>query len=119
MAFRPTRRHFARSAAAASLAALLPRGLVGNTTASKKALLVTLVNPRHDVDMEVDCALRGVTARQGRAQILHDPDLNACNSFEQPELLSIKPHSVAVEGGRLRITLPSLSVAAVTLEVAS
>jgi alpha-N-arabinofuranosidase len=80
-------------------------------------MIVTLVNPRHDVDMDVDCGLRGVAARQGRAQILHDSDINAYNSFEQPDRLIIKPHSVAVESGRFRITLPSLSVAAVTLEV--
>jgi alpha-N-arabinofuranosidase len=82
-------------------------------------MIVTLVNPRHDVDMEVDCALRGATARQGRAQILHESDMNAYNSFEQPDRLVIKPHSVAVDGSRIRVTLPSLSVAAVTLEVTS
>jgi hypothetical protein len=43
--------------------------------------------------------------------------MNSYNSFEQPDRLTIKPHSVTVEGGRFRITLPSLSVAAVTLEV--
>jgi alpha-N-arabinofuranosidase len=80
-------------------------------------MIVTLVNPRHDIDMDVDCGLRGVTARQGRAQILHHSDINSCNSFEQPDRLIIKPHSVAVESGRFRITLPFLSVAAVTLEV--
>ena len=47
-------------------------------------MVVTFVNPRHDADMRIDCALRGVTARQGTAQMLHDPDLNAYNSFDNP-----------------------------------
>jgi alpha-L-arabinofuranosidase len=63
--------------------------------------------------------MRGVIATQRRAQVLHNSDINSHNSFEQPDRLIIKPHSVAVESGRFRVTLPSLSlsVAAVTLEV--
>jgi alpha-N-arabinofuranosidase len=80
-------------------------------------MILTLVNPRHDVDMEVDCALRGATARQGSAQILHDSDINAYNSFDHPDRLIVKPHAVAVEGNRVRITLPSLSVSTICLEV--
>jgi alpha-N-arabinofuranosidase len=80
-------------------------------------MIVTLVNPRHDVDMDVDCAIRGVTAKQGRALILHDPDINACNGFDNPDNVVIKPHQVAVEGDRVRITLPAMSVATVTLNV--
>jgi len=80
-------------------------------------MMITLVNPRHDVDMQVECGLRGVTARQGRAQILHDPDINAYNSFDKPDQVTIKPHEVAVEGGSVRVTLPSMSVATVTLQV--
>jgi alpha-N-arabinofuranosidase len=67
--------------------------------------------------VEVDCAIRGVTAKQGRAQILHDSDINACNSFDDPDKVVIKPHQAAVEGDRLRITLPAMSVVTVTLQV--
>ena len=81
-------------------------------------MVLTFVNPRHDVDMQVECALRGVTAKQGRAQILHDPDINAYNSFDKPDQVVIRPYEVAVEGGSLRVTLPSMSVATVTLQVA-
>ncbi|HYW46981.1 MAG TPA: alpha-L-arabinofuranosidase C-terminal domain-containing protein [Bryobacteraceae bacterium] len=81
-------------------------------------MVLTFVNPRHDVDMQVDCALRGVSAKSGRAQILHDSDMNACNSFDNPDRIGIKPHEVAVEGQRVRIALPAMSVATVTLQVA-
>ncbi|HEY1219867.1 MAG: alpha-L-arabinofuranosidase C-terminal domain-containing protein [Bryobacteraceae bacterium] len=80
-------------------------------------LVVSLVNPRADQDMEADCELRGVRAKQGRAQILHDSDLNAYNSFDHPDRVTIQPHEVAVEPGRLRIVLPAMSVATVTLDV--
>ena len=81
-------------------------------------MIVTLVNPRHDVDMEVDCAIRGASARQARAQILHDSNINAANSFDDPEHLTIKPHQAAMDRDRLRITLPAMSVVTVTLQVA-
>jgi alpha-N-arabinofuranosidase len=92
-----------------------------SVSASKRGgeLVVTFVNPRHDVDMQIDCAVRGVSATQGRAQILHDSDMNAYNSFDDPNRLGIKSHEVAVEGARVRLTLPALSVATVTLQVAS
>ena len=80
-------------------------------------LVVTLVNPRHDADMQVDCEISGATARQGRAEILHDPDINAYNSFENPNRVVIRAHPVAVENGRLRVALPAMSVATVTLQV--
>jgi alpha-N-arabinofuranosidase len=67
--------------------------------------------------MQVDCEIRGAAARQARGEILHDPDLNAYNSFDNPNRVIIRPHPVAVENGRLRLALPAMSVATVTLQV--
>src|SRR5262249_40041171 len=69
-------------------------------------LIATFVNPRHDVDMEIDCAVRGASAKSARAQLLHDSDINAANTFENPERVVIKPHEVSASGDRIRITLP-------------
>jgi alpha-N-arabinofuranosidase len=80
-------------------------------------MVVTLVNPRHDQAMDVDCALRGVSAKPGRAEILHDSSINAFNSFEQPDRLMVKPHEVAVESGRLRVTLPAMSIVTARLAI--
>ncbi|MCU1337284.1 MAG: Alpha-N-arabinofuranosidase [Bryobacterales bacterium] len=80
-------------------------------------LVATLVNPRHDADMQVDCEVRGATPRQSRAEILYDPDINAHNSFEDPNRVVIRPHPVAFENGRIRVALPAMSVATVTLQV--
>ena len=92
-------------------------GLSISASRSGSELVVSLVNPRTDADIEVECVLRGARARQGRAQILHDADLNAYNSFDHPDRVVIQPHEVAVEPDRLRIMLPAMSVATVTLEV--
>ena len=79
-------------------------------------LIVTLVNPRHDADMQVDCQIHGATPRQARAEILHDPDINAYNSFDNPNRVVIREHPVAVENGRVRLALPAMSLATVTLQ---
>jgi alpha-L-arabinofuranosidase len=81
-------------------------------------MVISFVNPRHDVDMEVECEIRSATAKSGTAQILHDPDINACNGFDNPDRVTIKSHPVGVEPGRVKITLPAMSVATVTLQVA-
>lgn len=80
-------------------------------------LVVSLVNPRHDTPMQVDCELRGVSTSEGRAQILHDSDLNAFNSFDNPGRLTPKPHEISAEGNRLRVTLPPLSIVTANLQV--
>src|ERR1019366_8016644 len=69
-------------------------------------MVISFVNPRHDVDMEVECAIRGAAPKNGTAQILHDADLNAFNSFDNPDRVTIQKHDVAVEAGGLKITLP-------------
>ena len=79
-------------------------------------IVVTLVNPRHDADMQVDCEIRGAAPRQGRAELLHDPDINAYNSFENPDRVVIRPHPVVVENGRIRLALPAMSLATVMLQ---
>jgi len=81
-------------------------------------MVVALVNPRHDTGMQVDCALRGVAGRQGSAQILHDSDINADNSFDAPDRVTIKPLPVTVEAGRIVLALPAMSIVTVTLQAA-
>lgn len=91
-----------------------------SVTRQGSRVIVRQVNPRRDVDMDLDCSLSGVTAKEGRAQVLHEFDINSHNSFEQPDRVVTNPHSVAEEGSRFRITLPSLlsdGSSAVCLEV--
>jgi alpha-N-arabinofuranosidase len=66
----------------------------------------------------VECTLAGSSARAGTAQILHDADLNACNSFEQPDRVVPRSHPVQVSGSKITVDLPRLSVATITLQAA-
>jgi alpha-N-arabinofuranosidase len=67
--------------------------------------------------MQVECTVRGSNPKEGTAQILHDADLNACNSFEQPDRVAPKQYAVKVEGGKVRIDLPRLSIVAATVPI--
>lgn len=91
-----------------------------SVSASKKgnSLVLSFVNPRLDADVDVECALRGVTGKSGSAQILHDTDWNAYNSFDNPDHVLPKSHPVVIEGTRVAISLPRLSVATVVIATA-
>ena len=92
-----------------------PVGLSVSASKNDQDLVVSFVNPQHDADLEVDCALRNLSVSEGSARILHDNDFNAYNGFDNPERVTPKPHPVTVEESRVRLELPRLSVATVTL----
>jgi alpha-N-arabinofuranosidase len=87
---------------------------ISASTANGKVLL-SLVNPFPDQDLEIQCTLRGANAKQSKALLLHDADWNAYNSFDAPVRVVPKPHGVHVEGSSVRLDLPRMSVATVTL----
>lgn len=84
---------------------------------SNKELVLSFVNAQPESDFHVDTSLLGVTARSGEAEILHHPDLNACNSFESPNTVVNQKHTVKVTGDRVELDLPRLSVATVRLSL--
>jgi alpha-N-arabinofuranosidase len=79
-------------------------------------VVVTLVNPRNSSDVHADCSFTGATPSSATAQILHSADMNAFNSFDEPDKITVKPHSVSVENGRLRLDVPAMSIVTVTLK---
>ena len=94
-----------------------PLGLSLSASKNAKELVITCVNPRSDSDMQVECDVRGGSLKDGTAQILHDADLNAYNSFEQPDRVAPQKHSVKVDGGKVRIDLPRLSVVTAVVSI--
>ncbi len=92
-----------------------PLDLSASASTANGEVILSLVNPFPDQDLEIQCALRGASVREGKAVILHDPDWNACNSFDAPERIIPKPHGVHLEGSSVRLDLPRMSVATVTL----
>lgn len=93
--------------------------LVLSASASKAPgqIVASFVNPRTDADFSVECELRDASAKSGTGQILHDPDWNACNTFDNPDKLVPKALSVQANGSQIRFDLPRMSVATVTLQV--
>ena len=93
-------------------------GVSVSASKGENELVVSFVNPRHDADVDIDCTIQGSTIKEAKAQILHDPDWNACNTFENPNRVALQPHTVVVEGFKFRMALPRLSVATVILRTA-
>ncbi len=75
--------------------------------------MLTLVNPKHDTGLRIACTLDGATVIAGKARILHDADFNACNTFETPDRITPKDHVVRVEGSRIGVELPPMSIVTV------
>ncbi|MCJ7550035.1 MAG: alpha-N-arabinofuranosidase, partial [Anaerolineae bacterium] len=62
----------------------------------------------------VDRAIAGFSS----GEVLTGPDPKAANSYEQPDLVTAGPlHSVEIKDGVATVTLPPLSVAAMTLNL--
>jgi alpha-N-arabinofuranosidase len=87
-----------------------PSGLSVSASKKDNELVVTFVNPRHDTEMKVSCGLPGAAAVSARAQLLHHPDHNACNTFERPDVIVPRDHSASIDRGRLTVDLPAMSI---------
>lgn len=98
-----------------------PSPLNVSASASRKdnEIILTLINPKHDTTMKVNCGVVGASASSVTAQILHHPDYNACNTFEQPNVIVPKNHTIAVQGGRLSAELPPMSIVSASIRIAS
>jgi alpha-L-arabinofuranosidase len=92
-----------------------PLGLSASASKSDKELVVTFVNPRHDSDLQVECTLKGSVADGGTSQVLHDADWNAYNSFDNPDRVVPKQQPIKVNGSKMQLDLPRLSVTTVIL----
>ena len=109
--------HRAKTAIRAETDDSSPLGLSVSASKSDKELVISFVNPRHDTDLQVDCTVRGNTATSGNGLILQHQDWNACNSFENPNLVVPRELSAKVDASRLQLDLPRLSVATVILGI--
>src|ERR1035437_10039942 len=94
-----------------------PLGPSISASKNDKELVVTFVNPRHDADLQVECALKGISATGGTAQILHDTEWNACNTFDNPDRIVPKVMAIRVERSKLQLDLPRLSLATAVVSI--
>jgi alpha-N-arabinofuranosidase len=95
-----------------------PLGLSVSASRLGKELVLTCVNPRNDLSIKVNCSLSGSRAAAGKARILHHQDLNAHNSFDNPDVVVPREHPVSVEGSRIEMDAPPLSVLTAVIQLA-
>jgi alpha-N-arabinofuranosidase len=90
-----------------------PHGLSISASRERENLVLTFVNPGHDAGVSVECSLIGYSVGSVRARILHDPDFNACNTFENPDRLIPQSHLVEAHEHRISVNLPALAIVTV------
>jgi len=110
--------HRGKTAVRVAIGDASPLALSVSASRQGNELVLTLVNPRDDAHMQVDCGLTGVKALSATGQLLWHSDYNACNTFERPNEIVPKPHAVAVKDSRLTLELPPISVASVIVRIA-
>ena len=92
-------------------------GLSVSASKGEKELALSFVNPHADADLRVECSLPGISVIEGSAQILHDANLNACNTFEKPNNVVPQKLSLTVDGARVRLDLPRMAIATAVLKL--
>jgi alpha-N-arabinofuranosidase len=92
-------------------------GLSVSASRKEGSLVLTCVNPKHDESVKASCVLSGAAAASGQARILHHVDFNACNTFENPDRIVPRSHPITVEGSRIGIELPPLSIVTAVLQL--
>jgi alpha-L-arabinofuranosidase len=76
-------------------------------------LALTIVNPTPDTTLHMECVAPLVDIGHVDAQVLHHDDLNACNTFEAPDIVVPRQHEVRMVPSGFSTVVPPLSVVAV------
>jgi alpha-N-arabinofuranosidase len=112
MLFKP---HRTKTSVRVETQSTTPLDLSVSASKSDGQLVVSFVNPRHDADLQIDCRIQGVAEQAGTAQILHDADPNAYNSFDAPNRLTPQSHPIQVDSTGIQLNLPRLSIVTAAL----
>jgi len=95
-----------------------PLGVSISASRKDNKLAITLVNPKHNTNLELSVSVRGAKLDGGTARILHHADRNACNTFDAPSEVTPADHSVEAAGSMVKVELPPLSIVTAVLEIA-
>ncbi len=117
-AFEMMKLHRSKKAIAVETGDDSPLGLSISASRQEQDLVITFVNPKHDAAIKVSAALAGVNAASGKAQVLRHDDFNACNTFDKPNEIVPKSHAIRVEGSKVEVDLPPLSIVTAALRLA-
>jgi alpha-N-arabinofuranosidase len=84
--------------------------LAGSATRTDTRVVITAAHTGHQEPLEATIRLHGGTIREARAQVLSGPEMQAHNTFEQPERVKPKPAEVRVANGSIAFVFPPASV---------
>jgi alpha-N-arabinofuranosidase len=85
-------------------------GLKGSASLKGKTLILTAVNPDTSQPRETEIVLRGANAVSAKAFVVAESDIQAHNTFDQPDRVKTHAAEVAVHPGSLSFTFPPASV---------
>ncbi|MGH9535703.1 MAG: alpha-N-arabinofuranosidase [Terriglobales bacterium] len=94
-----------------------PLGLSASASKQGRELVISLVNPQDRETMRVRVDAAGAAIASARGQALHDPDLNAGNTFADPLRIVPRTLAVRVNRGAITVDLPPLAVATLRAEL--
>ena len=91
--------------------------LSGSASIANKTLTLTLVNTRHDAQMERTIRLRGASAKSVKATILANSDLHAHNTFEAPRTVEPRSETLTASGAEFTVRIAPASVTKLEIEL--
>lgn len=80
-------------------------------------VVLTFVNTRHDVAMNMQCKFPNCRPSRVIAEILHHSDFNACNTFERPNVITLQNHPADIDGTECLVELPALSIVTINVQL--
>jgi alpha-N-arabinofuranosidase len=93
-------------------------GLSGSASIRERRLTVTLTNPSLDAGLSLRLKLAGgARGSEARASILTHADMQATNTFADPEEVKPSTHPVRVSANGLELTLPKQAVVSIEAEI--
>jgi alpha-L-arabinofuranosidase len=92
-------------------------GLAGSASLQGRRLVLTVVNPHHSASREAEIAVKGASIKGGEATALTAGELNAHNTFSQPDALAPKAAPAPDSGPTVVYRFPPASVTRLSLEV--
>ena len=85
-------------------------GLSGSASAKGLDLVLTVVNPSSSLPVEAEISLAERSVQSASAVVVHDQDISAHNTLDEPTRVRTVAASVAISATEWRHTFPPASV---------
>jgi alpha-N-arabinofuranosidase len=85
-------------------------GLIGSASTRGGVMTLSVVNPHATLPVEAEVELRGIAARHATVTALRDDELNAHNTFEEPDALRPQTREIELDAPTWRHVFAPASV---------